>query len=265
MNVCAVIPAAGRGSRLGGDLPKLLVPVTERETIWSVLRAKLEGLVDHIHVIVSPAGLDALQPLREEFAGRTPVSIGIQPEPIGMGDAIFCGFPVWSQAKTVVVLWGDQVHVARETLRRGLELHRNAQNRIVLPLVALPEPYVEYCFEPSGRLMAVRQTREGDRCRPGGLGDVGTFILSTAGLGSAWARFLEARRVGAVTGDINFLPFLVFLAQRGWEVKRFEVADPVEARGINTPADLAFFRDLYERQHIPCRGIGWKPAPSIQK
>src|SRR4029077_5900171 len=50
MNTCAVIPAAGRGTRLGIDLPKLLVPVTEADTIWSVLKDKIKRYVDHIHV-----------------------------------------------------------------------------------------------------------------------------------------------------------------------------------------------------------------------
>ncbi len=55
MKTCAVIPAAGRGSRLGLDLPKLLVRLTDNETVWSVLKRKLRPYVDHIHVVLSPA------------------------------------------------------------------------------------------------------------------------------------------------------------------------------------------------------------------
>ena len=56
MKTCAVIPAAGRGTRLGLDRPKILAPLSSSETIWSVLRRKLLAMVDHIHVILSPEG-----------------------------------------------------------------------------------------------------------------------------------------------------------------------------------------------------------------
>jgi bifunctional UDP-N-acetylglucosamine pyrophosphorylase/glucosamine-1-phosphate N-acetyltransferase len=245
LSVCAVVPAAGRGSRLGLDLPKLLVSITENDTIWSLLRSRLEGLVDRIHVILSPADVEAFQQVLKKGPEGTPVSIGVQTEPIGMGHAVFCGHSVWSQADIVLVVWGDQVHVSRHTLKSGLALHERAERHIVLPLVSLPDPYVEYVFDGTGNLAAVRQSREGDCCQLGGLGDVGTFLLSTEGLRDEWSLYLRTNREGAATAEVNFLPFLVFLAQRNWEVKQLSVTDPLEARGINTPIDLDFFRSLY--------------------
>jgi bifunctional UDP-N-acetylglucosamine pyrophosphorylase/glucosamine-1-phosphate N-acetyltransferase len=149
------------------------------------------------------------------------------------------------QAESILVVWGDQIHVARDTIRRALDLHAGAPRRLVLPLVALSKPYVEYRFDDGNRLIAVLQSREGDECAPGGLGDVGMFVLSTGGLASAWSLYRRAPRLGARTAEVNFLPFLVYLAQRGWEVKQLRVDDPLEARGINTTEDLAFFRRLY--------------------
>jgi bifunctional UDP-N-acetylglucosamine pyrophosphorylase / glucosamine-1-phosphate N-acetyltransferase len=245
MTVCAVLPAAGCGSRLGLRQPKLLASVTEQDTIWSLLSGRLEGLVDRIHIIVSPVDLELFQSVLNERPLGTPVTIGVQPKPTGMGDAVFCGYSAWSQADIVLVVWGDQAHVSRGTLEAGIKLHQNAPRRIVLPLVSLADPYVEYLFDDMGRLTTVRQTREGDRCQPGGLGDVGAFILSTRGLGDEWAKYLEITGRGTITAEVNFLPFLVFLASRDWEVLRLRVADPLEAKGVNTPADLEFFRALY--------------------
>lgn len=246
MTVCAVLPAAGRGSRLGLGQPKLLAPVTEQATVWSLVSERLEGLVDHIHIIVSPGDLELFESVLSEHPLGTPVTTGVQGEPIGMGDAVFCGYSRWSQADMVLVIWGDQVHLSRRTIEAGIKLHQKAPRRIVLPLVSLADPYVEYVFDEMGHLTAVRQTREGDRCQPGGLGDVGAFILSTQELGEEWARYLdEVACRGTTTAEVNFLPFLVFLASRDWEVLRLGVTDPLEAKGINTPADLAFFRTLY--------------------
>ena len=114
MSICAVIPAAGRGTRLGTDRPKILTPLTAHDTIWSILHAKLAPLVDHIHLVLSPDGAAQFPALPAN------VSVSIQPEPIGMGDAIFRGFDVWSQYDAVLIVWGDQVFVSGDTLRRAI-------------------------------------------------------------------------------------------------------------------------------------------------
>ncbi|MGE0255777.1 MAG: NTP transferase domain-containing protein [Alphaproteobacteria bacterium] len=244
MSVCAVVPAAGRGTRLGLDRPKILAPLTASETIWSVLRAKLLAVADRVHVVVAPDGLAAMRAATRDDPDAGRLSLSVQERPTGMGDAIFGCHDAWRDATTLLVVWGDQVFVSDATLRAAVGRHGGAARRLVLPVVSLPEPYVEYVFAPGGGLDGVRQTREGDRCAPGGLGDVGTFALSPCGLAGAWRDYRAGAARGARTGEVNFLPFLPFLAAAGWAVEPLMVADAREARGVNTPDDLAYFRNL---------------------
>ena len=242
--IFAVVPAAGRGTRLGSDLPKLVTPIAEGVTIWTLLSRKLLKIVEHINIIVSPDGEPLIRTAIAQSNLTDRVSLSLQPEPLGMGDAIFCGFPVWSRARAILILWGDQVFVSEQTMRAACSLHDGDARTLALPVVPLPEPYVEYVFADDGPLVSVRQSREGDRCEPNGYADVGTFVLSVAGLQTAWARFLATEAKGARTREINFLPFLAFLSSSGWNVKRLVVADPREAHGINTPDDLAYLRSV---------------------
>lgn len=236
MSVCAVIPAAGRGSRLGLDLPKILVPVDDGVTVWDMLRAQLAPHVHRLHVVLSTSGA-AL------FPGGPDVSVSVQAEPTGMGDAILGCAAYWSAYDTILVVWGDQVHVSGATVAAVLAAHRGG---LTIPLVRQDDPYVEYRFA-GDRLDTVLQSREGDVCAPGGLADVGVFCLSTDGLVDAWRSYVEGRAVGGRTGEVNFLPFLPYLSSLGRPVTPVEVADPDEARGINTPADLAFARARLRR------------------
>jgi bifunctional UDP-N-acetylglucosamine pyrophosphorylase/glucosamine-1-phosphate N-acetyltransferase len=245
--ICAVVPAAGRGSRLGLQGPKLLAPVGDGATIWSVLSQKLLAVADHINLIVSPDGFAPIDEAIDQLGQRGCVTMSVQPAPSGMGDAIFCGYPIWSASATILIVWGDQVFVSIETLRRTCALHRGAPRRLVIPVVRLAEPYVEYLFDREGRLTGVRQSREGDACAADGYGDIGTFALSTDGLRDAWDDYLCGASAGAATGESNFLPFMPYLATRGWDVERCEISDAREARGINTPADLAFFQSLLQQ------------------
>lgn len=254
MRTCAVIPAAGQGSRLGLPVPKLLASVRGSDTVYTLLSGRLRGVVDHIHVVASPEGKDAIEhAVRRAASGNglresrdlPTMSVGIQLRPTGMGDAVFCSESTWRHAKTLLIVWGDQVHVSGETLRSAVALHESAPRRLVLPLVEVDTPYVAYGFDRFGRLGCVLQRREGDACPARGLSDVGTFALSTGGLAAAWADYQLGQPRGALTGEVNFLPFLVYLAGLGWEVVTCNVRDPTETRGINTPDDLEWFRTLY--------------------
>jgi glycosyltransferase involved in cell wall biosynthesis/CTP:molybdopterin cytidylyltransferase MocA/O-antigen/teichoic acid export membrane protein len=259
--VCAVVPAAGRGSRLGLDMPKILVPVDERTTVWEVLRQRLEPYVDHIHVVMSPSGAAdfAAALARDPRPGFA--SVSVQLEPTGMGDAIFGCYEQWAGYDTILIVWGDQVHVSAATVDAVLKLQGNEAGtpgfdaRCTIPLVRQPEPYVEYRFAADGGLDAVLQSREGDRCEPHGLADVGVFCLSTGGLMAAWREYLSQLPQGQlassadITGEINFLPFLPYLSRIAkWTFCAVTVTDPVEAQGINTPQDLAFARERWLSQ-----------------
>jgi bifunctional UDP-N-acetylglucosamine pyrophosphorylase / glucosamine-1-phosphate N-acetyltransferase len=247
MDVCAVIPAAGRGSRLGLNGPKILAPLAPSRTIWCVLREKLLGLADHIHLVLSPGGRLIFEDQFAEDLQKGSISVSIQETPLGMGDAVFRGWDVWRNARTLLVIWGDQVFVSKKTLRDALDIHEGESRTVVIPVVSLLKPYVDYQFDAAGQLSAVRQSREGDACRLGGLNDVGTFVLSVDGLHEEWSAYSAYCSRGAQTGELNFLPFFPFLAKQGWSVKALRIDDPRESRGINTPEDLSFFQSLFER------------------
>ncbi len=245
MKTCAIIPAAGRGSRLKTNTPKLLSSLTHDQTVWSILRQKLM-IVDHIHVVASPNGEPLIRQVMQQDISSGFASISVQAEPNGMGDAIFQCYPIWSQAETILIVWGDQVFVSEDTFMRSLKTHAGVPKTIALPLSVVTAPYVEYSFDVNSRLIDIKQSREGDSCAAVGLADVGTFVLSVSDLLHEWYAYLKQVKQGSRTNEINFLPFLPFLSANGWRVHRVEVTNPVETRGINTPDDLLFFQNLYE-------------------
>ena len=244
MKICAVVPAAGRGTRLGLDCPKILVPVNGSKTVWSVLRDLLEPVVDHIHVVVSPSGQEQFE--KAVAAAECPVktSVSVQPSPIGMGDAIFGAQAHWSQYEVILIVWGDQVNLSPHTIKQVATVSRR-ERTIGLPLTRLVDPYVQYDIENS-RLVRVRSAREGDAMDAEGCADVGLFALSVRDLYSHWQEYLPRCEIGSATQEVNFVPFLKFLSSDcRWDLETFFVDDVSEARGINTLDDLAFARSRF--------------------
>jgi len=37
--------------------------------------------------------------------------------------------------------------------------------------------------------------------------------------------------------------------EKNWKIKKVEIDNVVESRGINTPEDLDYFRDLYAKEN----------------
>jgi bifunctional UDP-N-acetylglucosamine pyrophosphorylase / glucosamine-1-phosphate N-acetyltransferase len=244
---CAVIPAAGLGTRLGAAVPKILLEIEPGVTVWHLLHERIEPHVGHTHVVVSPAGEPLLRAAAAEQIARGGVSVSVQERPTGMGDAVFGARAHWATSDAVLVVWGDQVGVAARTVAAVVDAHATRPGpRLTLPLVPMPDPYVEYVVRED-RVEEVRMSREGDRCTPGGRSDVGMFCLSTAGLAAAWDAYAATAPRGAVTGELNFLPFLAHLGRAGWATTTVPVEDPDEARGINTAADLEFARRTRSR------------------
>ncbi|MCE0522823.1 MAG: 2-C-methyl-D-erythritol 4-phosphate cytidylyltransferase [Methylacidiphilales bacterium] len=252
--LCALVPAAGRGTRLNADLPKAFVPILPDVTIWDAVRGKLSQVAAPIILVLSPEGLsyveknpDAFHP--ESFANTT---MAVQSSPLGMGDAIFGAADSWREFDDLLIVWGDQFNLSLRTLRACIDLHGSGRKpALTLPVIRMPRPYVEYVFNASGALTQIRQSREGDVCEPGGFSDVGVFLLSGGeALIKEWTCYRSGGTIGSVTGEINFLPFLAHLSSIGWRVNRYETDDPAEAVGINTAEDLAFARQLLREKLV---------------
>jgi bifunctional UDP-N-acetylglucosamine pyrophosphorylase/glucosamine-1-phosphate N-acetyltransferase len=233
--ILAVIPAAGRGSRLGLNTPKALIRPDGKRTLIEMMHEKVTDLVDQVVYVINPTML-----IHEDWPKLGEIETVVQEEPTGMGDAIFCAADLIADSSVIVVVWADQYGISQGTLQRALLKHKSRNSnspKFTIPLIEVENPYVEYNF--SGRsIKSISQKREGDKTSESGLTDVGCFILD------AGQPLLEARRshlseinTGELTHERNFLPFLAWLSIHDWELEIVE-AKPSDRAGINTIEDF---------------------------
>lgn len=237
-----VIPAAGRGSRLGWHGPKALCPVAGRPMLDHLLE-RYDALVDRFVVIAAPDAQDLIRRHLEPIDDRADCVVQLQPT--GMLPAVLCAMaPIEAHAPDEVwITWCDQIAIGAQTVRRlADEMDRHPEAEMIFPTVQQEPPYIHFVRDPRGRIISVRQRREGDEMPAIGESDAGLFALRLSAYVQRLVEYDRGRVEGAGTGERNFLPFIPWLAART-EVRTFAVGDAREAVGINTPADLAVIED----------------------
>lgn len=97
-NMTAVIPAAGKGSRLNLGMPKILAPVSDGLTIiLDLLIGKLYPYAAKIILVVSPSGYEEIDAAVKRLNDKEKIALAIQPEPLGVGDAVFRAARQWEE------------------------------------------------------------------------------------------------------------------------------------------------------------------------
>jgi bifunctional N-acetylglucosamine-1-phosphate-uridyltransferase/glucosamine-1-phosphate-acetyltransferase GlmU-like protein len=232
-----IIPAAGLGSRLGVPVPKALAPVAGRPMIDHLFEL-YGGTMQRFVVVVSPAGHDLVA---GHLGGRLEVvDLAVQPEPTGMLDAVLlaCDCVRRHQPDRVWITWCDQLAIHTSTVSRIIEAETApSEPAMVVPTCPGSNPYIHFDRDSSGRIVAVRQRREGDAMPAVGESDMGLFSLSRSAYLEDLRAYDQAAGRGQSTRERNFLPFIPWLASCR-RVVTFPCADPIEAVGINTPEEL---------------------------
>jgi bifunctional UDP-N-acetylglucosamine pyrophosphorylase/glucosamine-1-phosphate N-acetyltransferase len=245
-----IIPAAGRGSRLQCDIPKVLYPIAGRPMIDHLLELYQDVINEFVLVLSSE--FDALVRKHcsayENLAQR--VGYVIQHHPNGMLPAILLATPMveYCRPKSVWITWCDQVGIRPTTIQRLLQLtadHPRAD--LIFPTAQKKYPYIHFDRDSHGKVNGVRQRREGDPMPEVGEGDSGLFALSLDAYLGHLPAFASATQNGAETGERNFIPFIPWIAKHG-TVVTYPVQDVMESTGVNTTADAQSIEEYLARR-----------------
>jgi CTP:molybdopterin cytidylyltransferase MocA len=259
VDVWPVIVAAGRGQRAKASgllVPKFLAPVMGVPSVLrtiATIRAAAPGARTPI-VVVSA---DTEAAMRRELAHET-VEFAVQRVPRGTGDAVRCargrllGHTGWT-----LVVWGTQPVIRVETLRRALTIARICgDHAMVFPTVVTETPYAPLQRDARGRVTGSRETHlESAPSERLGETNIGLFLVRTQLMIEALDELRRTlwrepdERYDRPGGELGFPNEIVpELARRTGRVLAIPLADPREAQGIKTGADVAtcerFIREL---------------------
>ncbi len=158
----AIIMAAGKGTRMNSDLPKVVHEVAGKPMVWWVVEACRQLEAAPIVVVVGYKG----DLVREALAGIGEVAFVEQHEQLGTGHAAQMAAPVFEgRAKQpVFVLAGDGPLIRADTLRTLLDAHvsRGASATLATAVIDDPTGYGRVVRDAAGDFEGIVEHKDAD-------------------------------------------------------------------------------------------------------
>ncbi len=239
-----VVLAAGKGTRMNSELPKVLIEIRGEPMIKRLLReVKASGVCDRPIIVVSPSNEAIIRKALQEFD----CDYAIQDKQLGTGHAFACARQkVGEEIENLIGLYGDHPFITQETIRNLVKAH---QGELTMMTVALPdfsdwrENFLHWgriIRDGNGKIVEIKEFKDADEeTRKITEVNPGLFCFKKSWL---W------ENIDQLTNNNKqseyYLTDMVKIAfQSGLNISSLPI-EAHEAIGINSPAELAIAEDL---------------------
>ncbi|HKL01892.1 MAG TPA: NTP transferase domain-containing protein [Desulfotignum sp.] len=151
-----IILAAGKGTRMKSDLPKVLHKVAGRSMLSYVISCAKHVTRDNIHVVVGHQA----EKVRREVAVQFGVDFCVQERLLGTGDAVKSALPhLAAHIRDVLVLCGDVPLIQPKNLADLILVHRSNGAVVTVLATDLENPfgYGRIIQDAQGNMVAIRE------------------------------------------------------------------------------------------------------------
>ena len=242
----AVVLAAGKGTRMKSELPKVLHPICGQPLAVFAIRAALGAGARKIVVVVGHGAALVESELRRALP-EAPLSFAVQTEQKGTGHAVLAAREALAAAGAaagtrVMILAGDVPLLRKETLAQLAEAQQSSGAELSLLSTELPDPtgYGRIIRDAQGRVLRVIEEKDATpEQRKLHEGNASLYVAEHRFLFEALARLTPQNAQGEY-----YLTDIVGIAaeraQSGRPAPVAILADAREVSGVNDRAQLAW-------------------------
>lgn len=245
-DVTAIILAAGKGTRMGSDLAKVLHPVAGRPMIVHVLDACRAAGITRSVVVVGHQE-EAVRAVLADQAQDLEIRCVCQRPQLGTGHAVQVAMEA-VESPRVVVLCGDAplVEPALIAAVAGRLADPATMAAVVGARLADPSGYGRMISDDGRRLLAIVEHRDADdQQRRIDLVNSGIYAFNTSALRAA----LERLRPDNAQGEYYLTDVPRLLVADGSSVALVVGENGDSILGVNTPEDLATAEGIFAARY----------------
>ncbi|MCO4321247.1 bifunctional UDP-N-acetylglucosamine diphosphorylase/glucosamine-1-phosphate N-acetyltransferase GlmU [Aliidiomarina quisquiliarum] len=237
-NLNVVILAAGKGTRMRSNLPKVLHPVAHKPMVAHVIETAQRLGAAKTQLIYGHGG-DLLQERLANYA----VQWVEQAEQLGTGHAVQQSIPHIDDNDQVLILYGDVPLTRQETLEALLQA--KGDSALALLTVTLPDPtgYGRIQRNVENRVTGIVEHKDAS-AEQHKICEVNTGIMVANG--KAIKRWLQALDNNNAQGEYYLTDVVAMAAAEGVDIKTAQPATIAEVEGANNRVQLAALERAFQ-------------------
>jgi UDP-N-acetylglucosamine diphosphorylase/glucosamine-1-phosphate N-acetyltransferase len=230
--LAAIILAAGKGTRMNSDLPKILHPVSQKPMVQWVVDAVVEAGVGRTLLVVGHGA--------DEVKRQIPNCEFVLQEPqLGTGHAVdVCRETLANFEGDILILGGDGPLIRAQTITQMVEKQKETQASATLATSTIPDPtgYGRIVRDTNDRFSAIVEHKN---ATPEQL-DIHEVYPSYAifNAASLWS-CLDNLEKNPVSNEYYLTEVPAMMLARGEKVEIVNAVPPEDILSINTPQQLA--------------------------
>lgn len=238
----SIILAAGMGTRMKSEMPKVIHKVCGKELVRWVIGASRKAGADSVVAIIGHKA-DMVRPLIEDEA-----KIAIQAEQLGTGHAVMQAIEYIKQAKgAVVVLNGDTPLITADTIKSAIKYHNEQGNSATVITAELEDAtgYGRIVRGSDGSVLRIVEQKDASE-EEKKIREInsGMYVFDSEALVGALAKLTPNN----AQGEYYLTDTLEILRGEGKKIGGYTIEDNDEIRGINNRVQLSEAEDIMQRR-----------------
>ena len=233
-----VILAAGKGTRMYSDLPKVLHPIAGKPMVKHVIDTVKALEAKQIHLIYGHGG-----DLMQQRLATEPVNWVLQAEQLGTGHAMQQAAPFFADDENILMLYGDGPLITQATLEKLIAA--KPDNGIALLTVVLENPtgYGRIIRE-NGSVVAIVEQKDANPEQLK-IKEINTGVMVASG--ASFKKWLAQLNNNNAQGEYYITDVIAMANREGYKVEAVQAADLMEVEGANNRLQLAALERYYQK------------------
>lgn len=251
MKFRTVILAAGKGTRMGSDKPKVLLQIGGKPILQHLIESIKSSGIDGVPVVV--VNPDSGTGVCEAFGEAC--NYAVQEEPLGTGHAVMSAKDAVGESDAVIVLYGDHPFVSQDALRRLVEIHSATSPAVTIMTTTVPSfdgwysaflHWGRILRDTDGHIFGIREYKDAmDSEREIREVNPAMFCFDAKWL---WENIQQIKNLNA-KGEYYLTDLIELAVTQGHDIMGSEIL-PEESIGVNTPEEFALAEKLYRDRQV---------------